>query len=335
MGREAGARERVTATTGAHADVVRVDFGGCLVRLEDGTITRARARGRLMGHRKALGNTVVVGDRAMVEPGERAGADQKDVLIAEVAPRRNAFHRRAAGRASAGQVVASNLDQVVHVAACADPPFSPGLADRVLCQAEHDGIPARVVLNKVDLRLAERESASILADYARAGYAGHAVSGKTGQGVAELLAACRGRRSLFVGHSGVGKSTLLNAMVPGLDLQEGLVNPKTGKGRHTTTAAWLLKPESDIELVDTPGVRVFGLWGIGPADLDHAYPEFRPALGRCRFADCAHASEPGCAVREAVARGGIAERRYASFLKLRAELAAEGARETRSDGPGA
>ena len=322
----------MTPTKDQLAEVVRVDFGGCLVRLEDQTIVRARARGRLMGPRKALGNAVVVGDQAVVERVARPDAEP-EVLIIDVAPRRNAFHRRASGRASAGQIVASNLDQVIHVAACADPPFSPGLADRILCQSEHDGIPARLVLNKVDLPQASQEAAAILGDYGQAGYAGHAMSGRTGQGVAELLAACRGRRTLFVGHSGVGKSTLLNAMVPGLELLEGLVNPKTGKGRHTTTAAWLLKPTEDLELVDTPGVRMFGLWGIGPGELDHAYPEFRPLLGRCRFADCAHESEPGCAVREAVARGEIAARRYASFAKLKAELATEASREpTRSGG---
>ena len=304
------------------ADVVRVDFGGCVVKWTDGTLVRARARGRLMGERKALGNTVVVGDRALLEtPGATA-----DPLIVGIEPRRNAFSRRATGRQLAEQVVAANLDQVVHVASWADPEFRAGLADRIFCQAEHSGISARLVMNKVDLAEGSGESegaASILEDYARAGIPGHAVSGLTGHGVAELLVACQGRRSLFVGHSGVGKSTLLSAMVPGLELLAREVNPKTGKGRHTTTAAWLLNPGPGLELVDTPGVRSFGLWGIDPVDLDRSYPEFRPFLGRCRFIDCSHDREPGCEIRLAVERGEIAARRHESFLKLRAELTAD------------
>jgi ribosome biogenesis GTPase len=138
---------------------------------------------------------------------------------------------------------------------------------------------------------------------------------------------CRGRRSLFVGHSGVGKSTLLNALVPELNLIVAQVNPKTGQGRHTTTAAWLLRPAPDLELIDTPGVRTFALWGVGPRDLDQAYPEFRRFLGECRFSDCGHHREPDCAVRAAVESGQIAARRHASFLKLRAELEAERGRE--------
>lgn len=313
------------------ADVARVDFGSCVLLRDDGSLLRATVRGRLMGPRKALGNAVVVGDRALYEPTAASGGDSEPAaVVTDVEPRRNAFSRRAAGRQAAEQVVTANLDQVVLVTSVAEPEFSAGLADRVLCQAERAGIPARIALNKCDL--AERETAAgpasaILEDYARAGYPGHAVSALTGRGLAELRTACEGRRSLFVGHSGVGKSTLLNAMQPGLDLLAGRVNERTGRGRHTTTAAWLLRPEPGFDLVDTPGVRAFGLWGIDPAELGHAYPEFAPYRGACRFADCAHEVEPGCALRAAVESGAVSRRRYESFRKLRDELAAEAAGE--------
>lgn len=300
----------------AAAVVARVDFGGCVLLPEDGPPFEATVRGRLMGPRKALGNAVVVGDRVAVT------WDAGRALVEEVAPRRNAFSRRAAGERPLEQVVAANLDQVVVVASVTDPPFRAGLVDRVLSQAEHAGIPARLVLNKSDLA-APGEAQGILADYARAGYAGHAACARGGDGVAAVLHACGGRRSLFVGHSGVGKSTLLGAMVPALDLLVGEVNPRTGRGRHTTTAALLVRPAPGLELIDTPGVRAFALWGIGARDLEQAYVEFRRFLGACRFGDCAHGAEPGCALRAAVEAGAVARRRYASFLKLRDELAAE------------
>ena len=315
------------------ADVARVDFGACMLLLEDGALLRATVRGRLMGERKSLGNAVVVGDLAGWEPAEEGGVE---AVVVEVAPRRNAFSRRAPGRQPAEQVVAANLDQIVLVASLAEPAFSAGLADRVFCQAERAGIPARLALNKCDLAegdpRARGEVAGILEDYARAGYPGHGVSAHTGAGVDDLLHACRGRRSLFVGHSGVGKSRLLNAMVPELDLLSGRVNAKTGKGRHTTSAAWLLQSPSGLEVVDTPGVRAFGLWGVGPGELAATYPEIRPFLGGCRFADCAHMAEPGCAVRAAVQEGRISSRRYASFLKLREELVADSGRDTMRQG---
>ena len=162
-----------------------------------------------------------------------------------------------------------------------------------------------------------------MGEYERAGVPCHAVCALGGEGLEPLRHALLGRRSLFVGHSGVGKSTLLNALVPGLDLLEGQVNEKTGKGRHTTTAAVLVRPESGLELIDTPGVRAFGLWGVGSRDLEQAYVEFRRFLGECRFADCRHASEPGCALRAAVEAGEVSRLRFESFLRLRAELEEE------------
>jgi ribosome biogenesis GTPase len=310
--------------SGGTAVVARVDFGACVLLRDDGALLAARVRGSLMGPKKALGSAVVVGDRVGYQPvPDRPGGVEGQIETVE--PRRNAFSRRAPGRRAEEQVVAANLDQVVLVASLAEPAFSPGLADRVLCQTEHAGIPARLVLNKADLGAAA-DAQAILDDYARAGVPGLAVSAKGGAGVEGLRAACTGRRSLFVGHSGVGKSTLLNAFVPGLDLLEGATNAKTGKGRHTTTAAVLVRPEPAFELIDTPGVKSFAPWGIESGDLAGLYPEFRPLLGSCRFRDCRHRSEPGCAVTAAAREGRIAPRRHASYLRLLGEMEEEEAR---------
>lgn len=296
--------------------VARIDFGGLTLVGPDGAAFEAIARGALMGPKKSLGNTVVVGDRVTLAwEGGRA-------IVESVAPRRNAFSRRAAGERAEEQVVAANLDQVVVVAALADPPFRPGFVDRVLSQAEHFGIPARLVLNKVDLGEAG-EAESILKDYAHAGYPGHALNARSGEGLESVRHAVQARRSLLVGHSGVGKSTLLNALAPGAGQLAGDVNEKTGRGKHTTTAAVMIRPEPDFEIIDTPGVRSFALWGIGARDLEQSYIEFRRHLGECRFGDCSHVEEPGCALRAAVESGAIARRRFESFLKLRDELAQE------------
>lgn len=299
--------------------VARVDFGGVALLLDDDTLLDASVRGRLMGPRKSLGNTVVVGDRVTFE---REGGR---IMITQVAPRRNAFSRRAAGDRAVEQVVAANVDQIVLVASLVQPDFKAGLADRVFAQAQHAGIPARLVINKVDLG-SRADAEAIVAAYERAGYPGHITSAREGEGVDEVRDACRGLRSLFVGHSGVGKSRMLNALVPELEMLLGHVNAKTGRGRHTTTAAWLVRPAHDLELIDTPGVRVFSLWGIEARNLAEAYPELREFLGACKFHDCRHVSEPACAVRTALDAGRVAPLRYQSFLKLREELEAESPR---------
>ena len=306
------------------ATVRRVDFGGVALSGDDGARLEATVRGRLMGERKSLGNTVVVGDRVTLE-WERGRA-----VIASVAPRRNAFSRRASGERAEEQVVASNLDQLVIVASVRRPEFRHGLVDRLLAQARASRLPALLALNKTDLG-DEAEVEGLAADYAPAGVRTLALCALTGRGVESLRAACRRHRSLFVGHSGVGKSTLLDRLAPGHELLAAEVNERTGKGRHTTTAALLLTPEPGLELIDTPGVRAFSLWGIDRDSLERHYAEFEPFLGACRFGDCRHDREPGCALRAAVERGDVPARRWESFLRLRDELGGgPGARPART-----
>lgn len=295
------------------ATVRRVDFRGVSLIPASGEPFDAGVRGRLMGSRKSLGNAVVVGDRVRVAwEGDQARIDS-------VEPRRSFFSRRAAGEREEEQVVAANLDQVVIVASLRRPEFRHGFVDRVLVQALHSRVPALLALNKTDLG-DEAETAGLLGDYAPAGVAGIPLCARSGRGVEALRDACRGRRSLFVGHSGVGKSTLLDRLAPGHELLAAEVNERTGKGRHTTTAALLLQPAPGLELIDTPGVRAFALWGVDAATLEEYYPEIHAHRGGCRFDDCRHDREPGCAVRAAVERGEIHERRFASFHKLRDEL---------------
>lgn len=313
--RRAGATGGAPAPPPAEGVVRRVDFNGISLFGDDGSRVDAAARGRLMGRRKSLGNTVVVGDRVHLSwEGERA-------IVEEVEPRRTSFSRQAAGERQEEQVVAANLDQVVIVASLRRPDFKHGLVDRVLAQAEHSGLPAVLALNKTDLG-DETEVAALVADYAPAGVTTLAMCAKSGRGVDALEAACLGKRSLFVGHSGVGKSTLLDRLAPGHELLQGEVNEVTGKGRHTTTAALLLRPSPGVELIDTPGVRAFALWGVDARSLVECFAELRPHLGGCRFADCRHDREPGCSVRAAAERGDVPARRWESYLRLREELSA-------------
>jgi ribosome biogenesis GTPase len=265
------------------------------------------------------------GDFATLAVGDVVGFVQtsKDTgQIVTVQPRRSQFTRRAAASRrdahSFEQVIAANVDQVIPVIAAASPPPHWNLLDRYLTAAESADLPAQICITKLDLEEDAREIESVADEYRRIGYPVHLVSALTGMGLDELREVLRGRVSVLIGKSGVGKTSLLNALQPGLGLRVKGVSQSTGKGQHTTSWLELFDLDTGGAVLDTPGVREFGLWDVDPDELAWLFPEMRPWLGQCRFGlDCRHDEEPGCAVRRAVMAGQISPRRYHSYLRLR------------------
>jgi ribosome biogenesis GTPase / thiamine phosphate phosphatase len=271
-------------------------------------------RAVLRGKAKLHTPKVVVGDvvRIEAEPGGALHA------IVGIEPRRTVLERRVPeGRGV--RPIAANVDQVFVVVATRSPDPIPQLIDRLLVLADADGIAAAVVLNKVDIdpgtEIAER--------CRRSGYLVHLTSVKTGEGVESLRVAMTGKASVVTGPSGVGKSSLLNAIQPGLQLRTGEVSRRIRRGRNITVSSVMLPLEGGGYLVDTPGFSEVGMWGVDPRSLADCFPDFRPFIGDCRYADCRHRSEPGCLVREALEGGGIAPDRYESYLALLQELEAQ------------
>jgi ribosome biogenesis GTPase len=277
----------------------------------DGHVYESALRGRL----KQGSVKLAVGDDVELEHGEHGEAP----AIATIHPRRSKLARRAPGAGFGERVVAANVDQVVVVFALVKPTPHPRMLDRFLVIAEANELAARIVVNKVDLA-DEAAAEAMFADHVRAGYPLHLTSAKNGRGLGELHAALQGRVSALSGPSGVGKSSLLNALYPGLGLRVGEISESVNKGRHTTVGA-LLHPLPDGGFVaDTPGLREIGMWGLEPSQLAECFPEFRPLTALCRFADCTHTVEPGCKVLDAVARGELSAARHESYAKLREEL---------------
>jgi ribosome biogenesis GTPase len=323
----------VTPSASTHGVVLSGTGGTWRVRSEDGRVVDAALRGRLKrssGARAAASEFVrrdpseaverlklAVGDEVLVEPDVRGGT----WAICEILPRRSRLARRAPGGAYGERIVAANVDQVVVVFAAAKPEPHPRMLDRFLVIAEANELAARVVVNKIDL-VGEPAAHERFADYERAGYPVHYTSAKRAEGLAPIRAMLGARVSVFTGPSGVGKSSLLNALFPGLALRVGEISESVNKGRHTTVGATMI-PLPDEEggfVVDTPGLREVGMWSLPAEHLDRCFPELRPFTAQCRFADCSHTVEPACAVRAAVEQGAVSTRRFDSYLKLRDEL---------------
>ena len=285
---------------------------------------RLRGNYRLRGNKQT--NPVAVGDWV-----EYAMQDDGTGVIADVCDRRNYIVRRATKLSKQTHVIAANVDRLCIVASLAFPRTSTGFIDRLLVTAEAYHIPASIIFNKTDLYdqgLAELHS-ELERIYASAGYKVYGTSALRGDGVEELRDLMSGRTTLFSGHSGVGKSALLNALVPGLELKVGEVSDWSLKGKHTTTFAEMIvvdagsgvyehpqEGNAPTLLIDTPGIKEFGMVDFSPSELSHFFPEMRAVLPDCHFANCTHRHEPQCAVKQAVEAGAISMERYNNYLGI-------------------
>jgi ribosome biogenesis GTPase / thiamine phosphate phosphatase len=307
--------------------VLRAGRGLYTVQTDAGRVVPCRLRGNLKknltypesasrAHRvekvKKLRETdpVAVGDRVEIAIDD-AGATG---VIESVEPRRAALTRRS-GNERERQTLVANLELAVITFAAAEPRPDLWKMDRFLVLAEDAELDCLIVLNKADLA-PPHEIDAVASSYGRIGYDVLATSVRTGQGVEELRARLKGHISAFCGPSGVGKSSLLNAVEPGFSLKTSDVGSVTFKGRHTTVSTELLLLSFGGWVADTPGLRQIEFWDLDPEDVAFCFPEIAPLVGRCRFANCRHRQEPGCVVRAAVERGEIEQRRYESYLEM-------------------
>ena len=303
--------------------VLRARSGFYTIATDDGDLVEARLRGRMKRERQSS-DLAVIGDRVAVDR-----LPDGTGIIGSVEPRRRQFSRRQPGPRGTWRedVMVANPDLVLAVFACAHPDPNPRLVDRFLVVGEYNEVPVAIVANKVDLvgLPAARER---FRAFERIGYDVIHTSAKETIGIETLRERLSGRISIVTGPSGVGKSTLLNTLQPGLHLDTAAVSEALDKGRHTTTHAELipLGGPAGGYVADTPGIRELGLWQIPPLELGRCFPEFRPFLNACAFNDCSHLHEPRCAVRAAVDDGAVSPDRYDSYRRmLTGDLATTGA----------
>ncbi len=322
------------------AIVVRLTRKGAVVETSAGETLETGVAGRLHRDDRRETSPVAVGDEVTVA---REGAA---TTITAVAPRRSVILRPEVAGRWKRQILVANADRAVLIFACRDPDPSSGLIDRLLVACHAGNVPPLLVFNKSDLGPGPAAEA-IIGVYERLGYEVLRASAATGDGIPPLRRLLRGRRCVFAGPSGAGKSSLVNRALPGVRLRTGEISAVTGKGKHTTTAAQLVRvppgepgevsadgapaaqaapadgapgeAERPGHVIDTPGIKEFGLTGIPARELDLHFPEF-PVPGRCTFRDCRHLSEPGCAVRKAVEAGDVARSRYDSYRTFLAEI---------------
>jgi ribosome biogenesis GTPase len=293
-----------------HGVVVEVSSSLCRVDLGGRSLV-CGIRGSLSAQDTGFTNVVAVGDEVIVsENGSNRG------VVEAVLPRQSVLVRPDVFYNHLQQVIAANADQLLIVASWRDPHLWPELVDRYLITAERNNLSPIICVNKIDLAENAATCRAALRPYLDLGYQVLFTSVITSEGVTELRRALRGRTTVLAGMSGVGKSSLLAAVQPGLQLRIGEVSEHSGEGRHTTAQANLLRLEAGGSVVDTPGIREFGLSGLRQEELVRFYPEIVAVAGRCRFSNCSHTHEPGCAVKVAVEQGLVSATRYHNYRRI-------------------
>ena len=280
------------------------------VSTERGMLTcRIRGRLRLKGIRST--NPVVVGDRVMVEP------DGDSSAIVEILPRHNYVIRRASNLSKESHIIAANIDRALLIVTLHSPVTAREFVDRFLVTCEAYRVPVTIVLGKADTLVGdyEAEAEEFEAIYGDAGYDIIRLSSTTGEGVEQIRELLKNRTTLVAGNSGVGKSTLVGYIDPTLDIRTGEISESHHKGKHTTTFSTMYPIEGGY-IIDTPGIKGFGLIDIDSRELCRYFPEMMRLAPDCRFYNCTHTHEPGCAVRDAVEQGFVAWSRYESYLKI-------------------
>jgi ribosome biogenesis GTPase len=284
------------------------------VQASDGITYEARIQGKFRIKGIKSTNPIAVGDEVELLPEP----DQATAVITRLYPRKNYIVRRSINLSKSVQIIAANLDQAFLVVTLASPVTSLGFIDRFLVTAEAYDVPARIIFNKLDLF--SDEGLEVLEQfqsiYTRIGYPCYQVSGLEGTHVDVLLKEMANKKTLITGHSGVGKSTLINRLVPDADLKTGAISSFSEKGKHTTTFAEMIPLPGGGFLIDTPGIQELGIVDIEQHELAHFFPEFRERLNECRYHNCKHINEPGCVVMEAVEDGEIEVSRYQNYLSM-------------------
>lgn len=285
-----------------------------LARLDNGSRVECRVKGKFKLEEEKLTNPIAVGDFVTVEFEET----ENTAVIAEILLRKNYISRQSPRQKQARHIIAANIDQAFLVATISNPRTSTGFIDRFLLTAEAYGIPAHILFNKQDL-LGEkdlRKQQEICTVLRQIHYPVHLISAQTKAGIGMLESLLKEKTTLISGHSGVGKSTLINAIHPVANLKTGEISEYHQKGMHVTTFAEMHELPFGGYVIDTPGIKEFGLLDIEPQEVSHYFREMRELVNECKFNNCLHVNEPKCAVKQALQEGKISEERYKNYLNI-------------------